>query len=160
MAVKMADTGKQLSKIQLRALALTIEGYRAFEIAQILDKGERTIERWRASAAFKSALAETKRSVQKKSVDCVADRLVTIQMLAIDAIEKILSDDEEPSRNKLNAARLAGKWSGLETIDYQIENQLDRLQKRMSPHAYQELLIGLSEDSQTSPNGNGRGQYN
>ena len=156
----MAETGKQLSEIQLRALGLTIEGRDAAEIARILGKGKRTIERWRATPAFKSALVETKRSVQKKSVDRVADRLVKVQMLALDAVEKILSNDGEASRNKLNAARLAGKWSGLETLDYQIENQLDRLQKRMSPHAYQELLIGLSEDSQTSPNGNGRGKYN
>jgi transposase len=63
----MPKIEKYLNRIQLQAVALTVEGYSVAEVAQILGKGERTIERWRALAAFKNALAEARRSGQKKS---------------------------------------------------------------------------------------------
>ena len=93
---------------------MLLEGATATEVAKALGKGKRTIDRWRASKPFKEALSRVNEQVEQKVVSESSDRLSNLKSLALDTIEECLSDPDESMRNRLNAARLAGNWSGLE----------------------------------------------
>lgn len=103
-----------LTETQSRALKMLLEGMTATEVAKALGKGKRTIDRWRASKPFKAALSRINEKIQDEAESQVADRLSSLKSLALDTIEECLGDREESTRNRLNAARLAGNWSGLE----------------------------------------------
>ena len=86
---------------------MLLEGATATEVAKALGKGKRTIDRWRASKPFKEALSRVNEQVEQKVVSESSDRIANIKNLALDTIERCLSDPDESMRNKLNAARLA-----------------------------------------------------
>ena len=121
----MANNG-ELTETQSRALKMLLEGSTAESVAKALGKGKRTIDRWRASKPFKEALSRINEQIQDKAESLVADRLTKLKSLALDTIEECLSDPEESMRNRLNAARLAGSWGGLDDDLSQAFETLDK----------------------------------
>lgn len=150
-----------LSDRQLQAAGLLARGLSVRKVAEAVEVNKSTISNWKKLDAFQGAIEDCRKSVRDGAVKAVGLRagesvghfvgqIERLKFKALTTIEKILDDDEESPRIKVNAARIAGKWCGLELPEARIESQLDKLQQKMSPEAYHALILALAEDSPAS----------
>ena len=144
----------KLSKKQKEAAELLQLGMPKKKVAALVGCDPSTLRRWLHQKAFIEYSQflvdhlveediETFTPVRFNTFDCLQD----IRQAVLSRVRHLVSNPEDSSRNEIAILKVAGKWSGLESINDRVDMQLDYLERRMSPEAYEELLQALSLNS-------------
>lgn len=122
-------------KLKQQAVRLLANGCTQTEVASILRRNLRTIQKWVADPDFKQKLQELKDKVQVSQVEVgaaiaaqshqeieevfvtTARRAPPLVEEAFTVIKEVLISPDSRTADKLKAATLLGKWAGLE-IDF------------------------------------------
>ena len=147
-AVTHSNKNGKLSPKQIQALDLMMAGASSEEIARQVGKSTRTVERWKKLDSFRHVMSEVSQKVQDNLIDEYATRMTRLGIKAMSVVEEVLDDDEESTRNRLQAASLAGKWADLDTTEPKVMGQLlqllQDLKKDISQGAYDEIEMAIA----------------
>jgi hypothetical protein len=120
----MADSGV-LSPSQKRAISALLTARNVRAAAQTAKVSERSLTRWLADPAFQSALHQAEGDALGETVR----RLAYVAGLAVDALEKVLSNELAPATVKVQAAStVLGKLGDLRELA-QLESRLLALEE-------------------------------
>lgn len=130
-----------MTEQQTEAIRLLAKGLANAEVAKQLGIAERTIYRWYKNAEFTSALEQAKSSVVAAVVESAAEdvnaEIKKLLPLAIKTLQDVLTDSEKRVSDRLRAADIVGRWSGISTPQQQKESQV-------SPDGIQDFLKFLA----------------
>lgn len=130
-----------LSEKQQQIIALLAKGLTNSEACRQSGVGERTLYRWLKEETFAKALTEAKGDAIEKVVDEASDdiqaRIKNLLPLAIATLEEVMQNPDRRVADKLRAADIIGKWSGIATPQQQKEAQV-------SPDGLQDFLKYLA----------------
>lgn len=140
-----------ITKKQKEAAKYLIQGVSKTETAKLVGCDPSTLRRWlhqdsfiRYSNSLTDNVVETDFKTFAITKLDIHDCLEEIRQTALNRLLQLLCHPDDASRNEINLLKLAGKWSGLESINDRVDMQLDYLQRRMPPEAYDELLKALA----------------
>ncbi len=143
-----SDKNGKLSPAQIQALDLIVAGASSEEVARQVGKSSRTVERWKKLEPFARVMSEVRQKVQDNLIDEYAERMTRLGIKAMSVVEEVLDDGEESTRNRLQAATLAGKWADLDTTESKVMGQLlqllQDLKKDISQGAYDEIEMAIA----------------
>lgn len=141
----------KMTKKQKEAAELLQTGLPKTKVAELVECDPSTLRRWLHQKAFieySQSLADKVVEEDIKTFTPVRvdtfNYLEDIRQTVLSRVRHLVSNPEDASRNEIAILKLAGKWSGLESINDRVDMQLDYLERRMSPEAYEELLQALS----------------
>ena len=97
----MAENGT-LSPRQVRTIAALMANRNIRQAATAAKVGERTLHKWMATPAFRTALTQAEDS----AIDEATRRLLNLQNDALDAVANLLEDNEASPTLKLRAAQI------------------------------------------------------
>lgn len=106
---------------QIEALQLLLSGKTEAETAKAIGKSRTTISRWKKLPEFQEALSRTKDEINETRMQIASDIASRMERLAtkgMDALEAILDNPDTPTREKLEAIAIAGRWTGLENRNH------------------------------------------
>ncbi len=151
-----------LSEKKKEAARHLVNGVSKTQAARFVGCDPSTLRRWLHQEEFIEYLERLKDGAVESDLKTFGlskvdtyDRLEEMRHMTINRFLHLLSLPEEASRNEINLLRIAGKWCGLESINDRVDMQLEYLQRKMPPQAYDKLLKALATSSTaeiTSPN--------
>lgn len=101
---EMAENGTsevELNSRQHRAITALLTTRNISEAATVAQVGERTLYRWLSEPAFRAALS----AAEGAAIDAATRSLLALQAGAIDTIEALMNDSEQPGAVRLRAAQ-------------------------------------------------------
>lgn len=124
----MAKNGKRegITPAQQRAISALLESRDVRSAATVAGVGERTLYRWMGDPAFQQALQQA----QQKLLEGVLRRLTRISEMAVDVLERGMSQ-EEPLPQQLRAADIALSRMLKAREMLEIESRLEALERSM-----------------------------
>lgn len=117
-----------LSEKQRELISLLAKGMTNAEAIRQGGIGEKTLYRWLKLEEFKAALSEAKGEAIEKVLDSASDdieaRIRNLLPLALATLEEVLQNPDRRVQDKLRAADIVGKWTGIASPQQQKESQV------------------------------------